>query len=100
MSQHSRQYGALATEDEMESCEFCGRPCTSEAASNCLFTAELDDRRSELIVEPSVRVLVSLKTRRAERLMHVKSVEIQNPHIGVVWKFGVWDLSSDVVLVT
>ncbi|GFV47998.1 hypothetical protein TNCV_4150841 [Trichonephila clavipes] len=35
-----------------------------------------------------VRVLVSLKTRSVEGLMHDKSVEAWNPPLDLVWKLG------------
>ncbi|GFW01273.1 hypothetical protein TNCV_5029291 [Trichonephila clavipes] len=38
------------------------------------------------VVELWVRVLMSQKTHRVERLMHTPFMEVQNPHIGTVWK--------------
>ncbi|GFW26481.1 hypothetical protein TNCV_1164171 [Trichonephila clavipes] len=29
-----------------------------------------------------------LKTRRVEEMIHVRSVEVQSPPVGVMWKFG------------
>ncbi|GFW11463.1 hypothetical protein TNCV_3809821 [Trichonephila clavipes] len=40
---------------------------------------------------------VSLKTGPIKGLMHVQSVEAQNPHVGLGMKFGEWGASSVVV---
>ncbi|GFV39495.1 hypothetical protein TNCV_4338591 [Trichonephila clavipes] len=48
-----------------------------------------------------VRTLVPLKPSVEEELMHVKYIEAQSPHVGVVWKFGMGVIrgrSSKVIL--
>ncbi|GFV12168.1 hypothetical protein TNCV_1536651 [Trichonephila clavipes] len=46
------------------------------------------------VVELPVRVLTSLKIRRFEDLLHIKSVVAQNFSFGLVWKFGDWGANS------
>ncbi|GFW13677.1 hypothetical protein TNCV_1211431 [Trichonephila clavipes] len=47
-----------------------------------------------------VRALVPQKFSVEEELMHVKHVEVNSPHVGVMWKFGRGVISSGIVLVT
>ncbi|GFS85601.1 hypothetical protein TNCV_2794391 [Trichonephila clavipes] len=47
-----------------------------------------------------VRSLMTLKTSHIDRLMHIKSVMAQSPHVGVVGKLGEWRATSDDVLLT
>ncbi|GFU66125.1 hypothetical protein TNCV_2857981 [Trichonephila clavipes] len=46
----------------------------------------------------SSRVVALLKTFCVKRLMHVKSVEAQTPHVGMVCKFGEVDARLGSVL--
>ncbi|GFU49878.1 hypothetical protein TNCV_4686431 [Trichonephila clavipes] len=48
------------------------------------------------VVVSCVLVLMSLKTRRTEGLMHFKPLEAQSSHNDVVWKFREWRASSGV----
>ncbi|GFX12931.1 hypothetical protein TNCV_3659271 [Trichonephila clavipes] len=51
------------------------------------------------VVKSRVIVLMSLKTRRAKELIEVKSVEVQSPHVGMVWKQGELGSSSGFILI-
>ncbi|GFV89002.1 hypothetical protein TNCV_4912021 [Trichonephila clavipes] len=46
------------------------------------------------------RIVDSNSDTSDKRLMHVKSVRVQNPHVGVVVKLGEWGTISCAVLVT
>ncbi|GFX01615.1 transposable element Tc1 transposase [Trichonephila clavipes] len=52
------------------------------------------------LIASVVQVLVPSKTHRIERLMQAKSIEAQNPPVGVVWNFEEWGANSGIVLVT
>ncbi|GFY30833.1 hypothetical protein TNCV_3119921 [Trichonephila clavipes] len=62
---------------------------------------DLDEQKTAfLLSRADVRALVPQKFSVKEELMHVKHVEVESPHVGVMWKFGRGVISSGIVLVT
>ncbi|GFW68232.1 potassium channel subfamily K member 1 [Trichonephila clavipes] len=57
-----------------------------------------DGRGYDLV--SSARALVPQKFSVEEELMHVNYVDVQSPHVGVMWKFGRGVISLGIVLVT
>ncbi|GFW13692.1 hypothetical protein TNCV_1211581 [Trichonephila clavipes] len=62
------------------------------------FSLSPDGHGYELV--SSVRALEPQKFSVEEELMHVKHVEVNSPHVGVMWKFGKGVISPGIVLVT
>ncbi|GFV70991.1 hypothetical protein TNCV_1723141 [Trichonephila clavipes] len=49
---------------------------------------DLCDRPNLLVMVTNSRVIVPLRNRRRDGVMHIKSHEDQIPPVGVLWKFG------------
>ncbi|GFU76236.1 hypothetical protein TNCV_527161 [Trichonephila clavipes] len=92
-----RPFGELRRAKIVLSPVWCSRPTTgvplAHATMNFVgldLTASISEHGSlvVMVTDTYVLILVPLKSQRVEGLMHVKSVEVENPAVGVMGKFG------------